>query len=203
MRIAEGTSRVALARTSGSTLGSRCLVIWCQCPAPSALARSRYGRDCTVSVWARTSRVVPGQETRAITVMVVAMLRPSTASSAMATTRLGSTMNQSERRRAIQPYQPPMWPPVMPTVVPMTMATTVAVTPMTSDSREPQRVSSQDRAAGLVGAERVLGARRGHAPAGGLRDAERGLVDEDGRGDREDHDGAQEDQAPMPVFWLR
>ena len=35
------TVRVVLANTIGITLGSTCLVIWCQCPAPSARARSR------------------------------------------------------------------------------------------------------------------------------------------------------------------
>ena len=40
-RIAIATVSVVLARTSGMTLGSTCLLIWCQLPPPSTRARSR------------------------------------------------------------------------------------------------------------------------------------------------------------------
>lgn len=128
---------VVWASTRGITLGSTCRDMTCQCPPPSAFARSMYGRDSTARVCARTSRAVVGQEVTPMARTTVPRERGSTVASAMARTRVGITRNQSVIRISTVAYAPLKCPAVIPTVVPIATDSAAASSPTSSDTREP------------------------------------------------------------------
>src|SRR3954465_2378187 len=97
-RIATATTSTVLAKMSGTTLGSTCRLTRCQLPAPSARARSTYGRSRTVSVCDRMIRAVPGQDVTPMTMMMFVNDRPRTEASTIASGRNGNTENQPEDR---------------------------------------------------------------------------------------------------------
>lgn len=137
-RIAEEMISVVCARMSGITLGSTCRDMMCQCPPPSALARSMYGRDSTASVCARTRRAVVGQVVTPIASTIVPSDRDSTVASTIASTSVGITRNQSVIRIITVAYQPRKWPAVIPMSAPISTESTAASSPTRSDTREPQ-----------------------------------------------------------------
>ncbi len=94
-RMAEEMISVVWASTNGITLGSTCRLMTCQCPPPSARARSMYGRVSTASVCARTRRAVVGQVVTPIATTIVSSERDITVARAIASTRVGMTRNQS------------------------------------------------------------------------------------------------------------
>jgi hypothetical protein len=94
-RIAPATVSVAETRISGVTFGSTWRAMIWVFPAPRARARSMNGRASTASVCARSSRAVLAHDVTAIAIVIEVSPSPMTADSAIASGRLGSTMNQS------------------------------------------------------------------------------------------------------------
>src|ERR1022692_81795 len=137
-RIVPATVRMGLASSSGMTLGSTCLDIRCQCPAPRARERSRYGRVSTASAWARMIRAVPGQEVTPITKMITPSEGPRVLASTIASGRNGTTRNQSVTRISRLSMILPKCPATIPITAPMTMDKKVAVNPISSEIRDPQ-----------------------------------------------------------------
>ena len=105
-RIAPATVSVAETRMSGITLGSTWRTMSWVLLAPSARARSTNGRASTASVCARSSRAVLAHEVTAIAIVIEVSPSPITADSAIASGRLGSTMNQSVTVISTRPMTP-------------------------------------------------------------------------------------------------
>ncbi len=137
-RIAVEMIRVVWASTSGITFGRTCRDMMCRCPPPSARARSMYGRVSTARVCARTSRAVVGQVVTPIATTMVSSDRGITVASAMASTSVGITRNQSVIRIITVAYQPLKCPAVTPIRVPIATDRTAASSPTSSETRAPQ-----------------------------------------------------------------
>ena len=142
MRMAADTESVVWARISGARFGRTWRRMTCQSPAPRAFARSTYGRASRVSVWARTSRAVGGQAVSPMATTTVRTPRCITLASAAASTRVGSTRNQSVTRISSVGTQPRKWPATMPVTEPMPTDIVVASRPTSREIRAPQMVTA-------------------------------------------------------------
>ena len=146
------------------TLGSTCRDMTCQWPPPSALARSMYGRDSTARVCARTSRAVVGQVVTPIARMIVPSERDITVASAIASTSVGITRNQSVIRIITVANQPRKCPAVMPISAPIATERTAASRPDSEGDPGAPHQQAEQSAPELVGAQRELAARALHGP---------------------------------------
>src|SRR5690554_136639 len=88
-KMASGIPNVAVTITGVRTLGSTCLNITRHLLMPEARAASTYSRSCNASTWARTRRAYRGHDTNPRTHMMLKMLGPNTAMTAIARTRKG------------------------------------------------------------------------------------------------------------------
>src|SRR5579863_6953373 len=104
---AAGIYKVASTRTGASRFGRMSMNMMRNGPAPSDLAASMYSFSFSDSVWPRTIREMPAQETNAITPMMTVSDGPMTMASARASTTYGKASTASMNRARMVSTMPP------------------------------------------------------------------------------------------------